>query len=566
MNDIINQKIIQCLNTEEQLYFTKNYEEKDFKNLKKMILEQNKELIYYDKIKNMTKEDIFYLYYSNELIKNEKDKINNYGFRSYLFLYMCNNDFEEIYARLNKMCDDLYEKIINGEILYFNIYAIKENEYYMNEYFIDTYNTTPLLLALRHSHFETNVHYIKHLLENKIYFDINYRNAYGNSIFEMIPYLLKKIEESDMVNLKNLMYSKFLSEIYDTFSLKIEEFGKINKDGNTIYMNVLLSKNTNYIVFMILKLISLHEKKGINSTSIEKIFNIYQINNNDETLLNIFSKNINKIEYYGLIPLYYDYVTNYLNNNIFYKMLNILYYRNYTDNQYKNLIDFVRINKNGETPLINLCKYRQIHYLTFFDGCKQLYNCSLKANIDYVDNYNNTALIYGLKRKISKESTRFFELSNNKNHVNNEGETAFYLACKNGNLGFASIIYEKDLTNTDVYPKNQPSALYYFLKKQGEEEYKNYLNKKSNLAYIITNKSDRMKVNELFNYGKNKKLFSKKRKKYDIKEVFDTWNQNIDSYNFIQKKIFILRYKPFLIKNNILTEDLASLIVNYMIK
>ncbi len=478
---------------------------------------------------------------------------------------------------LFKICDELYEKIINGDEINGDYYSKSEYLKKINKYFTENHKTTPLLLALRHSHFESNIKYLFYLFGKNIYFDVHYRNSYGNSIFDMMPYLINNInlllnnlsnydelaqrleeilKKKKCLNIwKKDLYNKYLKQIFKKFSSEINNFALTNNDGNTIYMNVLLSKNKNYIALMLSCLVSLI--CNIETNSHQKLFNIFQINHNDETFLDILSKlKFNKEELIVSSAMQKFVLINF--KKIILDALYYLYYSGYKYYEYKSFDEFLRINKNGETPLINFCKNNKLHLIANFSGYNSMYKCSLAKNIDYIDNNNNTALIYALKRNSSKKSLNFFQNSNNKSHINNKNETAFYLACKKGYLGFVSDIYEKNLTNSDIYPKNKPSAIYYLLEKQGKEEEKDYLNKQCNLAYIITKKSDRIKFNKLLNYGENKKLFSEKSQNYDIKDLIDKWNPNNQSYNFLHKKIYNLRYKPFLIENNVLSLDLIT--------
>ncbi len=483
------------------------------------------------------------------ILLNSFDNENLIDLKSYIF----NKKKKE------KVSEDLYNNIINGEEIDTQLFKIKNIEIYICDYFKEKYKTTPLLLAIRHSYLLSNIQFIKFLFKNKIYFDLNYRNEKNNSIFDLIPFLYKNIEKLNKTTnvyqyLEIYQIKWYLNDFYDNFFKDLDEFNKTNDDGNTIYMNVLLSKNKVYKNYMLKKFLSFTYFKD--SSIVKKSINLYQINKNGETLLKLFKN-----------------TANFRNENDFF------FFNYFYDNENIELSDLIdmdlfKTNKDGKTIITHFIENKKMNKILNF--CEKISKTPLKSKLNIADNSGNTPLMYVLRinpeklyyyRAIILKFTTYLD---NLNYVNDKKESAFYLACKNGLTNIAIYIYKNDFKNTDKYPDNEPSSIYYLI--QDEFSEKQYKNKELNNELV--DEADRLKFNDFLNYGKNKNLFLRKSKEYDIKELLDTYEKDIKKrnkkdgiyqlYYVLQKRIFVFRYQKFFIDNNILVLELFNSIPNLL--
>ncbi len=493
----------------------------------------------------------------SDLINNINNKIvgvlNEEELHFFMTQYNIKNleDFKtEFYSKILKdKSEELYDNITCGEEIKF---LLETTFYinYLNNYFIKKYKTTPLLLAIRHSYSMSNIKYIKYLLENKIYFDLHYRNESNNSLFDLLPYLFKNIRKYYIDYMNGYgdgfcvsILKIYLNEVYDLFFKNLDELGKTNTDGNTIYMNVLLCNIESYQKFMFKKLLYLMRNKNV--TLIKNLLNLQQINKNNETFLELFAKSSFKSRFkYN----FFDYI---FGNNII------------------DLSDFVRIDNEGKTTITHFIENKEIDFV--IEICQKINNESLelKSKINIPDNSGYTPLMHALKLEeyvywYRYKLWKFIKLLDNLNYVNDKKESAFYLACKHGYMDSVIYIYTNDLTNTDIYPDNEPSSLYYLIQNDFiHEKCKSFNN---GIKKEIVEEKNRIKLYDFFNYGKNRNLFRKNSEKYDIKDVLDIHRINIQNnkkneaiyqfYYVLQKKIFRERYKKMLLDKDILLPEL----------
>ncbi len=449
----------------------------------------------------------------------------------------------EIFNRtINKRCEELYDNITYGEEICTDLLKSKNNINHINDYFIKIYKTTPLLLAIRHSYSLSNVKYIKFLLEKKIYFDLNYRNESNNSLFDLLPYLYKNLKKyNDYLNVYQL--KSYLDEIYDLFFRNRYELGISNTEGNTIYMNVLLSNIETYQRFMFKKLFYL--TINTDTSLIKKSLNLEQINNNNETFLELFAKNSFKYHFK------YDFFEYILRNDIL------------------DILNLLRIDKDGKTIITHFIENKEIDVAITI--CQKINNffLELKSKINIPDNSGYTPLMYALQCEeyvygYRYKLWKFIKLIDNLNYVNDKKESAFYFACKHGYMDIVIYIYRNDLRNTDIYPDNEPSSLYYLIQNEFIPEKCKSFN--DGIKNELTEKKDRDQLNDFLIYGKNKKLFLEKSEKYDIQSILDTYRINImkmkkneaiyQLYYVLHKKIFKMRYKKMLLNNDILLPEM----------
>ncbi len=466
-----------------------------------------------------------------------------------------------------EFCKDLFLKITNGEE---SIKLIKLKKKQINEisnYFENNYDFTPLTLSFRHSYYFSNIEFILYLLSNSFYFNIFYRNIYGNGLFEFLPFFIKnlkifnKFNQNNQINIKQL-YNKDLQSLFNLYKNKIEEFSYINKFGNTFLMNVLLTNDSDYINFILDNINNIYNNLLFNNQKLD-FLNILNINHNDLSIIDIISN------------IKFNKINNFEKNNIWKNIAKIIK-KIYLENKTKkekiiNSDFFTRININNQMPILNLCKNTNIKYFVSEKYCNlneiNFNKCFFK-NIDFIDNFNNNCFIYTIKNKLPidvilyiKKGTSNFSLVNNKN------ESIFYLLCKFKYFRLARDILENNncFESIDIYPQNKPNILYFILKN-------NLINLKNNSKDLIFNYFKNNTISMIINYGNNKIFFENLNLSFNTlsKNDFNFYlyklskKKNKTKYNFIMRHIFIIKYKSFFIENNILTNELFSILLNYL--
>ncbi len=474
---------------------------------------------------------------------------------------------------MNIFCDDLYLKIINGDISLKNIKIKKNEEEIISNFFEKKYDFTPFTLALRHSYHTSNIEFILNLFNKKIFFNIFYRNSIGNSIFDLLVYFiinLKKMNIDNKININNF-FNKDLQYLFDIYKNKIEEFSYKNKNGNTFFMNILLSKDIDYIKFILNNINNIHNNFYFNDIKTD-FLDILNINHFDNSILDIISKIKFKI----------------INNNekdkiwkIIAKNIKNIYIENKTkNNKIKNLEFFNRINMNNETPILNLCKNTNIKYFISQKYCTPNeinFNNNFLKNIDYIDNFMNNSYIYTIKNKLPidvilyiKKGTTNFSIINHKN------ESIFYLLCKYKFLRLARDLleYNNYFELCDIYPLNKPNVLYYILKnnlkglKNNEKDrIFNYF-QNNTIDFLMNHRNNRQYIEDLDSSNDRYVILStqsvRKDDIYYILNKFSKSKKNKKKYNFIMKRILIIKFKNIYLIKKILTNELFDKMLFYL--
>ncbi len=530
MDDFINDKLLKTLNKEELLYFYEHFNNDNLLKTKKKIFENKKEIIFDSFIKKKSKNKLIQIHLTKEKVFDE----HNDDFLLFLNNHIDKNKalFHELFEDIDNLCDQLYDKIINGEEINYELYIKKEDIQYINNYFIKNYQITPLMLAMRHSYNYTTLGFLTHLLKNKIYFDIHYKNSFGKGLFDYMTHIKLGDYYHSSTNVASLLENLvnfYLNSLKnnDNKHINLNELGKVDKTGNTMLMRFISSANDdNHIMSeSTIRIIFRFILKENNFDCL----NLSQINHNCESLLTILSK---KNNFYALMI----------------SMISRFYVKNQQCHQCFEIVDNL-----GNTPLIYLCKNRK--NFTYLDS---FYFFNMKIDFNYVDNNGNTALMYALKNKIRKNIVRrLFERWNGNNFMNHENESFFYLLCKNNflDLSLRCMYHTTKNQILDYHEAKNHSALYYLIKHEIEQETKYYFsgkNKKMKKELWIENDFD----NYLNSYSKENEFLSNN----DIKKLIDNLDRGMHSkYGFLKKKLFE-RYLPILIDNNILNNDLSNYI------
>ncbi len=529
MEHIID-KLIKNLDKHELIYFYDKFEREHIAQAKKSILNQKKEIIFDSFIHKQSINRLIQIHLTKEKVFEE----HNDDFLLFLKNHIDRNKavFYELFEDIDNLCDQLYDKIMNGEEINNELYTKKEDIQYVNNYFIKNYQVTPLMLAMRHSYNYTALSFLTYLLKNEIYYDIYYKNSFGKGLFDYMSHIRLRDYYHTFTNIATLLgnfVSFYLNSLKnnDNKSITLNELEKIDKTGNTMLMNFISSANNdNHIMSeLIIRIIFRFILKENNFDCL----NLSQINQNGESLLTILSK-----------------------KNNFYALMNSIISRFYIKNQQYHKC-FEIVDNLGNTPLIYLCKNpKNFTYLDSF------YFFGMNIDFNYVDNNGNTALMYALKNKIRKNIVRqLFERWNGINFVNNENESLFYLLCKNDFLDLSKRCINR-LDDNKIFdyhnPKNQ-SALYYLIKHEIKQETKYYFSRKNKgMKKELWNEND---FNNYLNYHSIDNEFLTND---DIKKITDNLCIKMHSkYGYFKRKL-LERYLPILIDNNILNKDLSNYI------